>query len=326
MTSKISQPKNKEKWNLYSKIGDLSFASLMGKGWYSLPRSIYRRFVILLNIFKVGYKKVGGNHFATITTYYGVTFLGPTNSEYWNCHQKKIKYLKTLLGQLYDYREIADEHCALVHNIILRYMTEFSSPPYQAYRTCNLQSGDIFFDIGAFRGYVTMKASQKIGEEGFVYAIEPINENIEFIKAHIKYNNLTNIKMIEGAVSINKLNEDIQLYKTRNQANSSIPDYLPSVAQSIRTRNISTVSLANLFNNELSSHKRVIASITINGNEMDIVKSFVDEFEKISIQYLEITIPIIYTRVKVPAFTDYMKNRGFRVEKYYPWLKMINMR
>ena len=36
MTSKILQPKNKEKRNLYSKIGDLSFASLMGKGWYSL--------------------------------------------------------------------------------------------------------------------------------------------------------------------------------------------------------------------------------------------------------------------------------------------------
>ena len=92
-------------------------------------------------------------------------------------------------------------------------MTEFSSPPYQAYRTCNLQSGDIFFDIGAFRGYVTMKASQKIGEEGFVYAIEPINENIEFIKAHIKYNNLTNIKMIEGAVSINKLKIPEKIYR-----------------------------------------------------------------------------------------------------------------
>ena len=59
-------------------------------------------------------------------------------------------------------------------------MTEFSAYPYQAFRTYNLLPGDIFFDVGAFRGYVTLKAAQKIGENGFVYAVEPINENIDF--------------------------------------------------------------------------------------------------------------------------------------------------
>ena len=152
------------------------------------------------------------------------------------------------------------------------------------------------------------------------------NENIDFIKAHAQYNNLTNIKVIEGAISTNELDENIQFYTTNNQANSSIPDYLPTSSKSIRMKNISTVSLVKMINNKFTSHKRVIVSITINGNEMDVVKSIVKEFEKSSIKYLEITIPIIYTREKVSSFTTYMQNKGFRIEKYYPWFKMINVR
>ncbi len=64
-----------------------------------------------------------------------------------------------------------------------------------------LKEGDVFFDVGAHVGFFSLLASRLIGPSGTVYAFEPLSKNVAFLKKHIALNKISNIKVIEVAVS-----------------------------------------------------------------------------------------------------------------------------
>jgi len=64
-----------------------------------------------------------------------------------------------------------------------------------------IKDGSIIYDIGANVGYFTLLASVMVGENGRVYAFEPLPRNIDFLKKHISLNIISNIEVIEAAVS-----------------------------------------------------------------------------------------------------------------------------
>lgn len=59
----------------------------------------------------------------------------------------------------------------------------------------------VVFDIGANVGFYSILAAHLVGEEGKVYAFEPLNRNIEFIRRHALLNEMENIEAFEAAVS-----------------------------------------------------------------------------------------------------------------------------
>ena len=66
-----------------------------------------------------------------------------------------------------------------------------------------IQPGSVIYDIGANVGYFSLLASVLTGEEGQVYAFEPLPRNIEFLNRHIALNKRSNIEVIAAAVSEN---------------------------------------------------------------------------------------------------------------------------
>ena len=64
-----------------------------------------------------------------------------------------------------------------------------------------IKPGSVLYDIGANVGYFSLLASVLVGENGKVFAFEPLPRNIQFLKKHISINKLTNIEVIETAVS-----------------------------------------------------------------------------------------------------------------------------
>jgi len=64
-----------------------------------------------------------------------------------------------------------------------------------------VKPGSVVYDIGANVGYFTLLAAVLVEEKGKVYSFEPLPRNIDFLKQHISLNKLTNIKVIEAAVS-----------------------------------------------------------------------------------------------------------------------------
>jgi FkbM family methyltransferase len=64
-----------------------------------------------------------------------------------------------------------------------------------------IKEGDTVFDIGANAGFYTLLASVLVGSGGRVYAFEPLPRNIKLLREHLRLNQITNVEVIEAAVS-----------------------------------------------------------------------------------------------------------------------------
>ncbi len=64
-----------------------------------------------------------------------------------------------------------------------------------------IRYGSIVFDIGAHVGFYTLLASELVGSDGRVYAFEPVPRNLFYLKRHLQLNRITNVTVIEAAVS-----------------------------------------------------------------------------------------------------------------------------
>ncbi len=62
----------------------------------------------------------------------------------------------------------------------------------------SLNDGDVVFDVGAFIGLTSIFFSKKVGQNGRIYAIEPVMHNV--IMKNIKENNINNVKIIPKAI------------------------------------------------------------------------------------------------------------------------------
>jgi FkbM family methyltransferase len=66
-----------------------------------------------------------------------------------------------------------------------------------------LKEGDTFVDVGANIGLFTLIASNKVGEKGKVYSIEPCSKTYSRLVKNVELNGLINVKCLQIAVSDN---------------------------------------------------------------------------------------------------------------------------
>jgi FkbM family methyltransferase len=64
-----------------------------------------------------------------------------------------------------------------------------------------VRAGDVVFDIGANAGFYTLIAAVRSTVKGQVVAFEPLPENARHLQHHVRLNGLTNVRVIEAAVS-----------------------------------------------------------------------------------------------------------------------------
>lgn len=67
--------------------------------------------------------------------------------------------------------------------------------------SCLVRSGDVVFDIGANVGFFTLLSARLSGPGGSVVAFEPFPRNLVYLRRHIDLNHLTNVTVVEAAVS-----------------------------------------------------------------------------------------------------------------------------
>lgn len=73
--------------------------------------------------------------------------------------------------------------------------------PVQEAVTGNLRAGDVFYDIGANAGFFGLIAARLVGPTGHVYAFEPVPRVAATIRRSARLNGLSNITVIQAAVS-----------------------------------------------------------------------------------------------------------------------------
>ncbi|MGD0546465.1 MAG: FkbM family methyltransferase, partial [Terracidiphilus sp.] len=64
-----------------------------------------------------------------------------------------------------------------------------------------LRPGDVFFDVGAHQGWMSMAAARKVGRAGRVVAFEPSPPSLQFLSYHKRMNRLPQIDIIPKAVT-----------------------------------------------------------------------------------------------------------------------------
>jgi len=81
-----------------------------------------------------------------------------------------------------------------------------------------IKKGDVIVDIGANIGYYTLQEARLVGDDGKVYAIEPVPENVELLKKNIELNNYSNIEVFQLAVGDVNKTDYVYISDRRNTA------------------------------------------------------------------------------------------------------------
>jgi FkbM family methyltransferase len=68
----------------------------------------------------------------------------------------------------------------------------------------HLRPGDIFVDVGANIGCLTLFASQLVGNSGHVFSIEPHPRTVSYLRGNVALNRRTNITVIHAAIGDHK--------------------------------------------------------------------------------------------------------------------------
>jgi FkbM family methyltransferase len=112
-----------------------------------------------------------------------------------------------------------------------------------------IKEGDVVLDIGANIGYYVLIESQLAGANGRVYAVEPVQSNIDLLKKNVHLNNLKNVAIFQ--LAIGECNEESEIYVS-NFCNQCSMDKNSVGGKIIGTQSVSEETVDRFLNNNLS--------------------------------------------------------------------------
>lgn len=87
------------------------------------------------------------------------------------------------------------------HRYVSGYWLGIYEMPIQECLVRELKPGDVFYDIGANAGFFSLLGAKCVGNQGHVFAFEPLHENAEYIRSQLTLNEITNCTIVEAAVA-----------------------------------------------------------------------------------------------------------------------------
>lgn len=81
-----------------------------------------------------------------------------------------------------------------------QYAAGFHETALVAWLAAHLKPGDVFYDVGAHIGYISLVAARLAGTGGNVFAFEPDPGNAARIRGHVQLNSLPQVEVVETAV------------------------------------------------------------------------------------------------------------------------------
>jgi FkbM family methyltransferase len=145
----------------------------------------------------------------------------------------------------------------------------------QRWLSDQLKRGDVFFDVGAHHGWVSMWALSLVGDNGVVYSFEPSPVNVPILEWHRKVNHFAQWTVVAKAVS----NEDAEarpfsLIDAGDSPMNSLTNGVPGMplmdGRDIRNVSIQTVTL-DRFCAEVGARPNLV-KIDVEGAELMVLR------------------------------------------------------
>lgn len=158
------------------------------------------------------------------------------------------------------------------------------------YRIQKIKRGSVVIDVGAGIGEFAVLASDKVGKEGKVIAIEPSPDDFKTLQDNIRLNGCKNVIPINTAVSDKK---ETFLLTFKGKEFKAEAETLPNILSNLNIE----INSVNYMKMDIEGGERLVIP-----SSKDIIRN---------IDYLAIEIHDGYSRELVP----YMVNMGFRFKR-----------
>jgi FkbM family methyltransferase len=149
----------------------------------------------------------------------------------------------------------------LTENEVLNVANEFKVNP-----------GEVVVDVGAFHGYGTMRLAEKVGPEGFVIAFEVDSESLGILHKNIKANKLSNVKVLNIALSDHS-EEEGHFYCDKLPTGNSLRG---DVLVDLGLKNLNTTTIKIDTGDHVLSELGILEinhlNITVNGGEPEALQ------------------------------------------------------
>jgi FkbM family methyltransferase len=185
-----------------------------------------------------------------------------------------------------------------------------------------LQPGDIFYDIGANFGFFTAIAARLVGPSGRVYAFEPEWHNTRRIRVNLELNHLSNVSVLEKAVSCKSGTGKLLLTHYPGGHTLSTVMAPPDVTA---TMAIETIAIDDAIEN-LEIDPPTLVKIDVEGAELDVLYGMADTlkiFRPIVIYEIddERQEGVLEKRCVLDDFVSHFNYEILTLEAAYPGLK-----
>ncbi|MCK5180489.1 MAG: FkbM family methyltransferase [Candidatus Omnitrophica bacterium] len=162
-------------------------------------------------------------------------------------------------------KKVPESAFGIAWNIWIRYWKGGHITQEKEYQ---LKPGDTVVEAGAFIGYYTLKMSERVGPNGHVVAIEPIEENRKIILKNIEANNIHNVTVLPYAIWNEKT--ETTFYVTSRQKNSLVAQLAYSRGKA-RALTVPANTIDNIIR-ETNIKPPDLVIITVNGTEVEALE------------------------------------------------------
>ncbi len=163
-----------------------------------------------------------------------------------------------------------------------------------------LKQGDVFVDVGANIGFLSLAGAYKVGKEGKVYAFEPVPDTFEMLKINKTINQFAQIKLTQVALG-NKEKEETIYSETENRGGASIINHTSKKGIKIKVKRLDDINIIEKIN---------IIKIDVEGFEFEVLKGA----EK-TIKKDKPVLIIEYSKMRANSAKDL---------EIYEWIKSFN--
>lgn len=199
-----------------------------------------------------------------------------------------------------------DGQVTYVHPLSVIYGTEAYEPYTSELFKSAIKPGSTVLDIGAHHGYFSILAAREVGENGQVYALEPVPKNFQILTRNIELNGFNNVLPINKAVS---------------DQNTTLPFYFRS-----ETGTGGSLLKTDRTNEESVNVECVTIDDLLDGRTVNVLKMDVEGFEPRAIIGMQRTLSQVDDLVLfLELAPDHLKRAGGNQIEYLKQLEQAGL-